>query len=149
MKSLDAPKAPSDQLCLECTGILARLSLIPELESWLHLEDSSIHKTGNGSAFHTLWNVFSLGAPLCTLLDLLGTPAAHKHYAATDQCDLNIALTDRQKFVTSFIQRVQLLEIQQRLPYGEVVRTDDLFNGSSSGFAKVVPTLILVNSLFS
>jgi hypothetical protein len=69
------------------------------------------------------------------LLDLLGSPASANVY---EDLDLdNIQTLEQERMVKSFISRVRLLETQGKLPYGEVLREEDLFKGTHQGFAKV------------
>ena len=140
MNYLQAPKlSPPAHLQLECACVLPRLWSIPEFQPWL--EVSLLCKDRHGETpFRHLWHCFSLGAPLCTLLDLLGTPSDTVLDIDFQDIDLdtNLKLIDREKFVASFFRRVQLLEIQGRLGYGEVVRSGDLFDGTYAGFAKVL-----------
>lgn len=135
MDVLEPPKTPSDQLRLDCVKILPRLRLIIEFRPWL--EHARVFPE---TPFTLVWNCFAFGASLCTLLDLLGSSLAGHSYIDVDKFDLQVggAFVNRERAFSQFIQRVQLLEVQGRLRYGEVLRTDDLFGGTSAGFAKVV-----------
>jgi len=86
------------------------------------------------SPFSTLWHCFALGAPLCVLLDLLGTPSLHTQ-EGWERGDNQ--LLEQEQLMKSFIDGIQLLEIQGKLPYGEVCRVEDLFQGTHQGFSKV------------
>jgi len=120
---------PPDRLEVECARILPRLALIPEFRPWIQAAQ------GGDTDFRLLWNCFSLGAPLCTLLELIGTPPDPA--LGVSVLDHDNESCDPVQFVSSFIRRVRLLEIQGRIPYGEVFHPQDLFNGTFSGFTKV------------
>ncbi|KAH7871132.1 uncharacterized protein C8R40DRAFT_1122895 [Lentinula edodes] len=133
---LQVPRAPTDLLRLESIKILARLELIIEFRPWITAKS---HR--REPAYRVLFDCFSLGAPLGVLLDLLGSPAPSYLNVDVDSFNFGLSLAERERFVQSFIQRVNILEIQGRLSYGEVLRVDDLFNGTSSGFMKVLKTV--------
>ncbi|KAJ6501810.1 TKL/TKL-ccin protein kinase [Mycena vulgaris] len=138
MSFLQAPKAPSDQLRRDSARILPRLNLIIEFRPWLEHAKYSKRTT---STVALLWETFALGASLATLLNLLGSPPPRDLHIDPDKSDLELGLPHREKYFTNFIQRVQLLELQQKIPYGEVLRVQDLFGGTNSGFAKVLKTV--------
>ncbi|KAJ7191639.1 TKL/TKL-ccin protein kinase [Mycena pura] len=141
MNALQAPKAPSDHLRREAARILPRLALIIEFRSFL---DLVTHTTRAPSPLALLWETCALGAPLCTLLNLLGSPPPrdlHDVRIDPDKPDLGLGLPHREWFFSAFIQRTQLLEVQGRIPYGEVLRVQDLFGGTNAGFAKVLKTV--------
>jgi hypothetical protein len=110
------------------------------------------HTKYTTSPFTVLWETFALGASLATLLNLL---EKGNLTIDVDKSDLGLGLPHREKYFTNFIQRVQLLEVQQKIPFGEVLRVrfplfilphntyavqvQDLFGGTNSGFAKVCP----------
>ncbi|KAF9022811.1 kinase-like protein [Hymenopellis radicata] len=125
------PKAPSDQLRLDSFRVLSRLRIITELRPWVGRYANS----KPDASFRVLWECFSLGAPLCTLLNMLAPP-----YLDVD-VDFDLPLDRRLSLFTNFIERVRLLEMQNRLAYGEVLRVDDLFGATNSGFAKVLKTV--------
>jgi len=135
-----APKpSPPDHLRAQCVRILSRLQLIPEFTLWLQLVSSQttslLSRKSKHHAYNTLWHCFCLGAPLCVLLDLLGSPSSPNVY---EDLDLdNIQTLEQERMIKSFISRVRLLETQGKLPYGEVLRVEDLSNGTHQGFAKV------------
>ncbi|KAF8905415.1 hypothetical protein CPB85DRAFT_1437360 [Mucidula mucida] len=120
------PKAPSDELRLDSFRILSRLRIITELRPWV----GRYAKVKPDAAFRVLWECLSLGAPLCTLLNMLAPP-----YLDVD-VDFDLPLDRRMSLFTNFIERVGLLEMQNRLAYGEVLRVDDLFGATTTGFAK-------------
>lgn len=129
--------SPPDHLRVQCARILPRLQLIPEFGRWLQIssQTTSLLRKGKHSAYDTLWHCFYLGAPLCVLLDLLGSPSSANVY---DDLDLdNIHNLEHERMMKIFISRVRLLETQGKLPYGEVLRVEDLFKGTHRGFAKV------------
>jgi len=130
--------SPPDHLLVQCALILPRLQLIPEFRLWLQIssQTTSLLKTSKHSAYYTLWHCFYLGAPLCVLLDLLGSPSSANVYEDLDLSD-NIQTLEQERMMKSFISRVRLLETQGKLPYGEVLREEDLFKGTHQGFAKV------------
>ncbi len=120
------PKAPSDELRLDSFRILCRLRIITELRPWV----GRYANVKPYAAVRVLWECLSLGAPLCTLLNMLAPP-----YLDVD-VDFDLPLDRRISLFTNFIERVGLLEIQSRLAYGEVLRVDDLFGATTTGFAK-------------
>ncbi|KAJ7030108.1 TKL/TKL-ccin protein kinase [Mycena alexandri] len=145
MSFLQAPKAPPDTLRREAWRILARLDLIIEFRPWLDHIKHTKHTVVANSPFVLLWETFALGASLATLLNLLGSAPPRDltiDAAASAEKDLKtefgLGLPHREKYFTNFIQRVQLLELQQKIPFGEVLRVQDLFGGTNSGFAKVL-----------
>lgn len=127
------PKAPTDQLRLECFKMLSRLQLIFEFRSWLEYTRDYIPRRVD-SPFLLLWDCFSFGAPLSTLLELLGSPTPRHMVVSAEYFDFNLSMDDRKEFFVNFIDRVHALEEQGRLSYGEVVRVADFTSG---GFAKV------------
>ncbi|KAJ7715264.1 TKL/TKL-ccin protein kinase [Mycena metata] len=148
MSFLQAPKAPSDTLRREAWRILARLDLIIEFRPWLDHIKHTKHTVVANSPFVLLWETFALGASLATLLNLLGSAPPRDltiDAAFSAEKDLKtefgLGLPHREKYFTNFIQRVQLLELQQQIPFGEVLRVQDLFGGTNSGFAKVLKTV--------
>lgn len=128
------PKAPTDQLRLECFKMLSRLQLILEFRPWLEYTRDHIPRRVD-SPFLLLWDCFSFGAPLSTLLELLGSPTPRHMVVSAEYFDFNLSMDDRKEFFVNFIDRVHVLEEQGRLSYGEVVRVDDFTSG---GFAKVI-----------
>ncbi|KAL0952854.1 hypothetical protein HGRIS_007077 [Hohenbuehelia grisea] len=143
------PKAPSDKLRLDAFRIFARLEHIPELQSWITLiktaatAQSRAHNlsyTHEARYYRLMWDCVALGAPLCVLLDLLGSPSsANGLYFDPDEPGAQPG--DREKMFGHFIQRVHVLEIQGRMAYGEVLRVDDFVRGSASGFGKILGTV--------
>lgn len=129
---LSPPRAPSEQLRLDSFRVLSRLSLIVEFKPWFDREPWC-HEPGQ--AYRILWECFFLGAPLWTLLNLLSPPY---HRVAFE---FELSVDERVAFFTQFIERVRLLEIQGLLSYGEVLRVDDMFGGSNTGFARVLKTV--------
>ncbi|KAF7368574.1 putative TKL/TKL-ccin protein kinase [Mycena venus] len=133
-----SPKAPSDALRLEANRIYARLDLIIEFRPWLEYIKRTKPTT---SPFNLLWETFALGASLATLLNLLGSSSPRDLTIDPDKPDLGLELPHREKYFANFIQRIQLLEREQKIPFGEVLRVQDLFGATSSGFAKVLKTV--------
>ncbi|KAK0462909.1 TKL/TKL-ccin protein kinase [Desarmillaria tabescens] len=129
---LSPPRAPSEQLRLDSFRILSRLLLIVEFKPWFCRETWCSEPD---QAYRILWECFSLGAPLCTLLNLLSPPY---HGVAFE---FELSMDERVAFFEKFIERVRLLEIQGLLPYGEVLRVDDMFGRSNPGFARVLKTI--------
>ncbi|KAJ7657789.1 TKL/TKL-ccin protein kinase [Mycena polygramma] len=138
MSFLQAPKAPPDTLRREARRILARLDLIIEFRPWLDIIKHTKHTT---SPFTLLWETFALGVSLATLLNLLGSPSPRDLSVDADRSDVVLGLPHREKYFTNFIQRVQLLELQGKVKFGEGIRVQDLFGGTNSGFAKVLKTV--------
>ncbi|KAF9074431.1 hypothetical protein BDP27DRAFT_1317072 [Rhodocollybia butyracea] len=128
-------RAPSDQLRFEATKILARLALIIEFRPWINPDYRQ------EPPYRTLYECFSLGRPLGVLLDLLGSPAPSHFSVHIEDFDFDLSLPEREQFIQNFIQRIQLLEAQGRISYGEVLRVEDVLNGTSSGFMKVLKTV--------
>ncbi|KAJ7619635.1 TKL/TKL-ccin protein kinase [Roridomyces roridus] len=140
MSLLQTPKAPSDLLRRESARILPRLRLIIEFRPWLDYIKHT--KRNTTSPFALLWETFALGVSLATLLNLLGSPPPRDLPPIdNEKIDLGLGLPHREKYFSNFIQRVQLLELQQKIPFGEVLRVQDLFGGTNSGFAKVLKTV--------
>lgn len=141
MNTSAGPKvSPPDHLHVKCAQLLPRLRLIPEFKPWLDLclESGHIRYRSKVTPHAILWHCFSLGAPLCVLLDLLGTPSSGKLYSSAYGSDHDISTsTEQEKMLRSFIDRVQLLEVQGRVPYGEIFRVEDLVGGTHPGFGKV------------
>jgi hypothetical protein len=57
--------------------------------------------------------------------------------------DFSLPLKQRQEFFASFIQRVQALESQGRLSFGEVLRVEDFTSGLNAGFSRVRPSVLV------
>ncbi|KAK7029504.1 hypothetical protein VNI00_014537 [Paramarasmius palmivorus] len=132
---------PSPQLRLEALKVFCRLERILEFKPWLDYTRIYCHQKEEPT-YKLLFDCFALGAPLGVLLDLLGSPASSRIIANVETFDfVGTLLSDRESFFASFLQRVHLLEVQGRLSFGEVVRVDDLFEGSTSGFMKVLRTV--------
>ncbi|KAJ7157940.1 TKL/TKL-ccin protein kinase [Mycena crocata] len=145
MSFIQAPKAPTDHLRREAARIAPRLELILEFRPWLDFIKRTKHTT---SPFNLLWETFALGVSLSTLLNLLGSPPPRDLHIDADKSDFGLGLPHREKYFTNFIQRVQLLELQGKVIFGEVLRVQDLFGGTNSGFTKVLKTVErLLNAL--
>lgn len=129
---------PPEPLRVQCIRMLPRLQLIPEFKPWIgiSLQSISLRSKHKATPYTTLWHCFALGAPLCVLLELLGTSSSWRTHVSSERSTSRDAL-EQEKLVKIFIDRVQLLELQGRLPYGEVFRVEDLFDGTHQGFAKV------------
>lgn len=142
MDTSAGPKATlPDTLRFNCLITAQKLKLIPEFSHWLELSleiQSAALRTRNRpiTPYDILWQCFCLGKPLCVLLDLLGTPSGRALESVTHHHG-NETTEESETWVKSFIDRVQLLEAQGRLSYGEVFRVEDLCNGTFPGFAKV------------
>ncbi|KAF5332436.1 hypothetical protein D9758_015100 [Tetrapyrgos nigripes] len=136
---LRAPRAPTEHLCLESTKILTKLQLIAEFTYWLDHTRDCLHR--NEAPFKILFDCFAVGASLGVLLDLLGSPVPSHLSVDVETSDFQLGMPDREKFFSNFIQRVHFLEIQGKPRYGEVLRIEDLFGGTSSGFMKVLKTV--------
>lgn len=133
---LQPPRAPPDHLRLQSFQILSRLELIQEFRPWLDYTRHYVHRKRH-TPLELLWDCFSFGAPLGTLLNLLGSPSPSHLVEHVENFDFRIRIEEREIYFTSFIQRVQLLEAQGRLPYGEVLRCNDFLSDANSAFAKV------------
>ncbi|KAJ8090389.1 hypothetical protein AAF712_006676 [Marasmius tenuissimus] len=129
------------QLRLESLKVLSRLRRILEFKHWLDYTQAYCHRREE-PPYKLLFDCFALGAPLSVLLDLLGSPSPSHLNVDVDTFDfVAVSLAEREKFFSSFLHRIQLLEVQGRLAFGEVLRLDDLFGGTSSGFLKVLKTV--------
>ncbi|KAL0570232.1 hypothetical protein V5O48_011740 [Marasmius crinis-equi] len=132
---------PSAQLRLESLKILSRLRRILEFKHWLDYTQAYCHRREE-PPYKLLFDCFALGAPLGVLLDLLGSPSpSHLNVDVNTFDFVGVSLAEREKFFSSFIYRIQLLEIQNRIAFGEVLRLEDLFEGTSTGFLKVLKTV--------
>lgn len=136
--SLQPPRAPPDHLRLQSFQILSRLRLINEFRPWLEYTRYHVFRKHH-SPFELLWDCFSFGAPLGTLLTLHGSPAPTHLVVHVEAFDFGIDIEKREEYFKSFILRVQMLEMQGRVPYGEVLRFDDFLNPTNSAFTKASP----------
>ncbi|KAE9403429.1 hypothetical protein BT96DRAFT_990287 [Gymnopus androsaceus JB14] len=120
-------------------GIPSKFSFKRRFEQKKHpgLSLASTGRNLSTRSFSTAFHWCSAGV----LLDLLGSPAPSYLSVDVEDFDFDLSLAERERFVQSFIQRVHLLEVQGRLSYGEVLRVEDMFNGTSSGFMKVLKTV--------
>jgi hypothetical protein len=138
--TLKVSSAP-ESLKLYSSSILSRLSLIVEFQPWLSYTRLFIHNGKRQPPIKVLWDCFSLGAPLCTLLVLLGSPnPPHlKSYSGSGGglSFFDIGEEERRAFVESWVERVRVMEMRDLLGYGEAVWAEDLFGGEVLGFAKV------------
>ncbi|RDB14785.1 Serine/threonine-protein kinase STY46 [Hypsizygus marmoreus] len=140
---LQPPRAPPDHLRLHAFQILSRLSLISAFRPWLtHTQLVAPHKYDT-PPFELLFHCFAFGAPLGTLLTLLGSPAPSHLVQRADEFDWSVGMAreEREMYFESFVQRVGMLEVQGRVPYGEVLRCEDFLSGTCAGFAKVLRTV--------
>lgn len=135
---LQPPRAPPDHLRLQSFQILSRLQLIHQFRPWLDFTRYHVYRKHHTPS-ELLWDCFSFGAPLGTLLNLLGSPSPSHLVEHVEDFNFGIGMEEREVYFTSFIQRVHLLEVQGRLPYGEVLRCDDFLSTASAAFAKVCP----------
>lgn len=147
--SLQPPRAPPDHLRLQSFQILSRLRLINEFRPWLEYTRYHIFRK-HQTPLELLWDCFSFGAPLGTLLTLLGSPAPTHLIVHVEDFNFGIGIEEREEYFMSFILRVQMLEMQNRVPYGEVLRCDDFLSGTNSAFTKVCfDTLSVYSRLMS
>ncbi|KAF8073945.1 TKL/TKL-ccin protein kinase, partial [Lyophyllum atratum] len=137
---LQPPRAPPDHLRLQSFQILSRLELIQQFRPWLEYTRYHVFRKHH-TPLELLWDCFSFGAPVGTLLNLLGSPSPSHLIEHVEYFNFGIGVEEREAYFMSFIHRVQLLEIQRRLPYGEVLRCDDFLSDASSAFAKVLRTV--------
>ncbi|KAF9013172.1 hypothetical protein BDQ17DRAFT_1536866 [Cyathus striatus] len=145
---LHPPRVASDQLRMESFRTLTWLRLVFEFRPWLeHIQDHFRRDYDN--PIRLLWNCFVLGAPLCTLLDLLGLPTPKPLAAAPETFDFDLSLDQRKQYILYFIDKIRILEIQRQLPYGEVLRIEDFFQGTTVGFSRVLQTVRrVINTLY-
>jgi hypothetical protein len=135
--SLHPPRAPPDHLRLQSFLVLSRLKSIRAFDSWLEYTRLYVYGRRNPTPIELLWHCFSFGAPLCTLLNLLGSPSPPDLKVSPEDFDFGISIEGRELYFLSFIQRVQTLEMQGRLTYGEVLRGEEFLSGTCPAFAKV------------
>ncbi|KAJ3517430.1 hypothetical protein NLJ89_g512 [Agrocybe chaxingu] len=145
---LHPPRASTDHLRLESFKTLSRLQLIFEFRPWLEYSREYTRRRVN-SPYFLLWDCICFGAPLNTLLELIGSPTP-RHLAVTaDDFDFGLPIAERLPFFHSFIHRVQLLESQEKLSYGEVLKAEDFTAGLNAGFLRVLNTINRVlNALY-
>ncbi|KAF5317548.1 hypothetical protein D9619_013143 [Psilocybe cf. subviscida] len=137
---LSPPRAPTEQLRLESFKTVSRLRLVEAFRPWLDFSKDYV-KRPTISPYFQLWDCICFGAPLNTLLELLSSPTPRHLAEDPYECDFDITHDRRLLFFQSFIQRVQNLETQGRLPFGEVLRVEDFTTGTSSGFSRILRTL--------
>ena len=133
---LPPPKAPTDQLRLESFKTFSRLQLIIEFKPWLDFSRDYVRRRVD-SPYFLLWDCICFGAPLNTLLELLGSPTPRHLAFQVVEFDFSVSLKQREEFFASFIQRVQALESQGLLSYWEVLRVEDFTAGLNVGFFRV------------
>ncbi|KAF9525854.1 hypothetical protein CPB83DRAFT_858745 [Crepidotus variabilis] len=134
------PKAPTDSLRLESFKTLSRLQLIFEFQPWLQYSIEYTRRRVN-SPYFQLWDCLCFGAPLNTLLELVGSPTPRQLSVTADEFDFNLSADERGRYFSSFIRRVQALENQGRLPFGEVLKVNDFMDGQSAGFSRILRTV--------
>jgi hypothetical protein len=61
-----------------------------------------------------------------------------------EEFSFDLTAEERKPYINSFIQRVNALETQGRLPYSEVIRVEDFTNGTLNGYTRVSLLLGLV-----
>lgn len=133
------PNLPAS-LRAQYAHILPRLLLIPEFAAWFDLCEQYLPTTVE--PLHHLWFCLCLGAPLCTLLELLGVHTSGKLAADSEHFTMNESTQERRTaLVANFIQGIRLLEVQNRTSFGEIFRAENLFDGTAIGFAKVLKTV--------
>ncbi|KAF9502060.1 hypothetical protein BDN71DRAFT_1459245 [Pleurotus eryngii] len=136
MDSLAIPKAPSNQLKRQCFRTLSLLQLIPELASWLEdacaCQQAAPKRDTSMYAYCVVWRLVSWAAPLGVLLDILGSLPSGSHHPMGAGA---LALFE------NFIQRVRLFELEGTLPFGEVLRLEDLLGCSCAGFSRILRTV--------
>ncbi|KAG9217667.1 hypothetical protein CCMSSC00406_0003644 [Pleurotus cornucopiae] len=136
MDSLAIPKAPSNQLKRQCFRTLSLLQLIPELASWLEdacaCQLAATKRDTSMYAYCVVWRLVSWVAPLGVLLDILGSLPSGSHHSLGAG---SLALFE------NFIQRVRLFELEGTLPFGEVLRLEDLLGCSCAGFSRILRTV--------
>ncbi|KAL5496173.1 hypothetical protein ACEPAH_3090 [Sanghuangporus vaninii] len=123
--------------------LLPRLRLIPEFRCWLppaYIVDNcswDILESKTSQAL-TLWNSLSQGTPLLILLDLLGSKTGGSSLVYEGNKRDEDKQSTNASFIAEFLRRVEILEIQGRLSYGENFRVEEFLSGSCSGFIKVL-----------
>ena len=115
-----------------------RLWLIPEFSKHLYCSPPNLsHENVQGEIAPVLWDCFERGESLHVLLDLLasrnGTSAASQALGGLREG----FVPSREELHAEFLKRVEVLEAQKVIPYGESFRPQDLMEGSTTGFLKV------------
>ncbi|KAF8889130.1 kinase-like domain-containing protein [Infundibulicybe gibba] len=137
---MQPPRAPSDHLRFQSLRTYSRLRLIIEFRPWLDGTALHLHRPST-APLPILWHCFSYGVSLIALLNLLGSPFPGETTISIENFDFNIPIDAREAYFDRFLQQIQFLETQGHLPYGEVLRIDDLFGGTNSGFMRVLRTV--------
>lgn len=140
------PRVPTEHLRQESFKSLSRLHLISEFKPWLEYTRDYVQRRVN-SPFLLLWDCICFGAPLNTLLELMGSPTPRHLSVPIDEFDFNVSIEQREQLFSNFIQRVHSLESQGRLSYGEVLRVDDFTSGINAGYLRVSKLSFQVCSL--
>ncbi|KDR83111.1 hypothetical protein GALMADRAFT_113318 [Galerina marginata CBS 339.88] len=140
LQDLQPPRAPSDHLRLESFKTLSRLQLIFEFKPWLEYTRDYVRRRFD-SPYLLLWDCLCFGAPLNTLLELMGSPTPRHLTVTVDEFDFGLSVKQRMQFFASFIQRVQALESQGRLSFGEVLKVEDFTTGLNAGYLRVLQTV--------
>lgn len=141
MPSIHSPSALLPRALREISAqLFPRLKLIPELRCWLPSApeiDDYLWKPSspNTSQTSVLWHTLVQGAPLIIILDLLGSKTGGSSLIKKDD-DINgqaisVAL------ISEFLRRVEMLEVQGHLSYGEIFKLNEFLDGSCGGFMKV------------
>lgn len=153
------PKSLSPSLQIDTLKLLSRLLQIPQVEPWIRNTAESLLSPRPfytifimpGSlapqAVELLHATFSLGAPLCTLLDMLGSPSPPSLVLDHDPTVFpyhDMSFHEREEYLHSFIQRVALLESARKIRFGEVMRSSDLWSGGSVGWSKVRGHIVIL-----
>jgi len=134
---LHPPKVPTDQFRLESFKTLSMLQLIFEFRPWLEFSSRV------NSPYFLLWDCICFGAPLNTLLELVGSPTPRHLAVQAHEFDYGLPVKQREEFFASFIQRVQALASQGRLSFGEILRVQDFTSGLNAGFSRVRANVIV------
>lgn len=119
-----------------------RLRLIPEFCRHIAPSDQDTAATtsenAQGEIVRTLWSCFVRGEPLHVLLDLLGSRnSTSASLLSLSSLDDNAYAPTQEELLAEFLKRVEVLEAQGVVAYGESFRANDLLDGSTGGFLKV------------
>lgn len=78
------------------------------------------------------------GEPLHVLLDLLGSRnGTSASLLSLSSLDDNTYAPTQEELLAEFLKRIEVLEAQGVVAYGESFRANDLLDGSTGGFLKV------------
>lgn len=136
---INPPKSPTDNLYLETFKTLSRLQLVVQFRPWLEYTRDYVFRRAD-SPYFLFWDCILFGAPLNTLLELLGSHTPRHLVVTPDEFDFTLSAEERTPFFVSFIQRVQALESHRDIPFGEVLKLEDFTGSQNASFLRVRKT---------